>query len=61
MKVTRAGFDGETYNLAGRQEMCTISGQQTQISAGRGKDQTETGVAGKGMEVGSEEGILSGT
>lgn len=61
MKVKRAGFDGETYNLAGRQEMCTRSGQQTQISAGRGKDQTETGAAGRGMEAGSGEGILAGT
>lgn len=61
MKVTRAGFDGETYNLAGRQKMCTRSGQQTQISSGRGKDQTETGAAGRGMEVGSGEGILAGT
>lgn len=60
-KVTRAYFDGETTNLAGRQGMCTRRVKQTQNSAGRDKDQTEMGAAGRGMGVGRGGRILART
>lgn len=60
-KVTRAGFNGETNNLAGRQGMCTRRIKQTQNSAGRDKDQTEMGETGRGMGVGRGGRILART
>ena len=63
MKVTWAGFDGQTNNLAFTQGLCTRRVKPTQNSTGKSEDQIETEIAGRGLGArgGGVGGILAGT